>query len=171
METEELRRRIMEVLEYDSETGLFRWKVKPHPRCSDGWFAGNLAGPKRKQYRRFEVCGVSYYVHRLAWMMVTGFWPKSQIDHENQNQMDNRFCNLREATPVDNNKNVRMLSNNTSGFNGVYKCSGSKNWTAMIRVNRKLIHLGCYPTKEEAYAARCKANVEYGFHPNHGRPQ
>ena len=33
----------------------------------------------------------------------------------------------------------------------------------------KLIHLGYFSEKENAISARVEAEVEYGFHDNHGR--
>ena len=39
----------------------------------------------------------------------------------------------------------------------------------MIRIDKKLIHLGMYETIEEATAARLAAEQEHEFHENHGR--
>ena len=166
METEELRRRIMEVLEYDHETGLFRRTVlnKFHLRASQEWQNGTRVGYARKRYRAIRVLGSDYQCHRLAWLISYSEWPSEQIDHINGNRIENLRC----VSPAENNMNTRMASNNTTGFPGVFRCTGSKNFRAMIRVKGKLIHLGCYESPEKAYAVRVEANRTHGFHENHG---
>jgi hypothetical protein len=42
-------------------------------------------------------------------------------------------------------------------------------YRAYIMVNRKQIHLGVYEDINDAIAARKQANIDYGFHANHGK--
>ena len=51
-----------------------------------------------------------------------------------------------------NAKNKRLYKNNNTGFRGVV--SVRKKFTSSIRENGKNIHLGTYPTAEEAYINR-----------------
>ena len=45
----------------------------------------------------------------------------------------------------------------------------NKKYIARIKVNRKHIYLGSYDNLEEAIKARELANINYNFHPNHGK--
>jgi len=42
-------------------------------------------------------------------------------------------------------------------------------YRARIKINSKTIWLGSYDSLEEAVEARHIANINYNFHPNHGR--
>ena len=70
--------------------------------------------------------------------------------------MDNRIENLREATAQENARNSKLHSNNTTGFKGVHFFKQTKRYQAYVGHNGKNIHVGFFPTAEEAYAARSK---------------
>ncbi|QDP61702.1 MAG: hypothetical protein Unbinned4466contig1000_14 [Prokaryotic dsDNA virus sp.] len=82
---------------------------------------------------------------------------------------DNRLCNLRKVTRVENSRNAAIGKNNKSGCTGVHLNKNNKNWVASIKVNGKGILIGSFKNKEEAIKARKEAERKYGFHPNHGR--
>ena len=88
--------------------------------------------------------------HRLAWLYMTGEWPKGDLDHANMNKADNRWCNLREATNAQNGANRGIPTNNKSGFRGVSWAKRHRKWTAHIRAGRKQYTLGYYNAREEA---------------------
>lgn len=70
-----------------------------------------------------------------------------QIDHINGNPLDNRRSNLRVCSASQNMANrPRRLS---SGFRGVRLIRG-KYWAARITYQNKGIHIGCYPTADDA---------------------
>jgi hypothetical protein len=101
---------------------------------------------------------------------MTGVSPKNYIDHINGNRSDNRFSNLREATHAQNRANSKHT--NKIGLKGVglikWIPEGKRRWRAQITHNKKVIHLGCFHTKEEAHLAYCdaakKLHGEF-FHP------
>jgi hypothetical protein len=99
-----------------TETGVFRWRM-----AKKGIYAGAIAGcySVGDGYRQIRINKHPYKEHRLAWLYMTDAWPKREIDHVNGGRIDNRFCNLREATPAENRRNSRNRINNTSGFKGV----------------------------------------------------
>ena len=145
--------RLRELVEYDPASGKFSWrKVRANrsPDNSLGWISWN-------GYCCFSIERRIYRAHRLAWLYMTGQWPKEDIDHKNGERADNRWENLREATRGQNLANKRMDSRNTSGFKGVSWSRKCRKWQSHIKVNRKSMLLGFFETKEEAHAAYCNA--------------
>ena len=107
-------------------------------------------------------------LHNAAYFIMTGEWPKLEVDHEDHNRTNNAWNNLRLATRVDNNRNHSLRSDNTSGHVGVSWNSRKQKWKAQVSINGKCKSLGYYFDIEDAIAARQAANKQYGFHENHG---
>lgn len=150
---EELRRIIL----YDPQTGSFTWKVAAARRVK----VGGPAGGKSGRYVCIRIHGRLYRAHRLAWLYVTGQWPKDQVDHINGVEDDNRFLNLREATNTENQRNRKKKKDNTSGFKGVCFVKSKRLWMASIVVQRKSINLGYFRAPEDAHRAYCAAAKKY----------
>ena len=165
-EDSELRKIVMERLSYDTRTGLFKWKFRTANRIQ----AGDVAGWSTEDgYVRIRILGRNYRAHRLAWLIVYGSFPPDQIDHINGVKHDNRISNLRAVTGLENCRNKPLSSSNTSGYMGVSYNKRMRKWVAKIGVSRKLIYLGCFENKEDAIEARRIAEINYNYHPNHGR--
>jgi hypothetical protein len=75
------------------------------------------------------------------------------VDHKNGNGLDNRRCNIREASLADNQHNMRLSIRNKSGYKGVCWDKYAKKWRAMIGVKGRLKNLGSFTTPQEAAAA------------------
>ena len=75
-----------------------------------------------------------------------------QVDHINQNGLDNRRKNLRIATHSQNLANRKRHKNNTSGYMGVWKDNRRrrKPWRAEVRFHNKKYTCGAHATPEEA---------------------
>jgi len=159
--------RLKQILDYDPETGIFVWKVKPSSNMTIGDTAGCIK--KGLGYRAIGIDKKQYYEHRLAWFYYHGAWPDKEIDHINQNKLDNSILNLHEAHTITNQRNCYKQSNNTSGFNGVCWDSFNETWIAKIMVIGKSITLKTSINYDVCVAARKAANIKYGFSPNHGR--
>ena len=84
-----------------------------------------------------------------------------EVDHINQNKLDNRKCNFREVTRQENVINRPISKRNSSGFIGVYWSKKDKSWYSQITINRKVIHLGYTSTKEKAIIQRLEAELQY----------
>lgn len=85
---------------------------------------------------------------------------KMLIDHINRNRLDNRKCNLRICTTMQNNWNA-IYPRFNGGHRGVIKLNRTNKWLARINVNYECIILGRYNSFEEAVEARLKAEKFY----------
>ena len=152
--------RLKEVLRYDPETGVFTWR-KSRPGCVAGRVAGTTVGTTG--YRQIEIDYKLFRASRLAWLYQTGSFPKKGmlIDHANGKRDDDRWCNLRLATYQQNARNRRPCRRNKSGKVGVSLSTKKGCWDATITINDRTRVLGRYECKEEAIAARCKAERHY----------
>lgn len=139
------------LLSYEPETGQMFWRK-----------TGKLAGFQHKDgYWRVKVKDKSYLAHRLAWIIVTGEWPRADIDHINLVRSDNRWANLREATRSQKRANTKAQRRSATGLKGVTWHTQNKRWLAQIMVNRKRKCLGLYDTPEQAHAAYALAAKEH----------
>ncbi len=139
---------LRENLRYDPSTG-YLWWILPGCKRSLTRPVGHLG----QGYVEFRLGGTQFKAHRVIWALVTGEWPREQIDHKNMNRSDNRWCNLREATFAQNRQNRRCYRNSSCGLKGVTWHKGEKKWRAQIQVNKKRRIIGRYDTPEKAYRA------------------
>jgi len=109
-----------------------------------------------------------YLAHRLAWFYVYGEFP-TMIDHIDGNRTNNKISNLRQVSSKENQCNLTIAANNTSGITGVSFSKERSKWEAKIQIDGKTIHLGRYLDKEDAILARKQGEVKYEFHKNHGK--
>lgn len=149
---------LVSLFNYDPLTGVFVRKVKVCNKSKLGEVAGtiNACG-----YLAISIYKKIYLAHRLAWLYMTGEFPKEQIDHINMNRQDNRWCNLRIANKSENMSNRSKQVNNTSGYKGVYLRKDTNKYVARINVNGLCKILGNYKSAEMAYQAYIKAAKKY----------
>ena len=166
-EDSELRKIVIERLSYDSRTGLFRWKSRASPHVPKGSKAGSLH--KKTGYVKIKILGRDYRAHRLAWLIVYGSFPPDQIDHINGIKHDNRISNLRAVTHAENSRNRSLDIRNKSGYTGITYNKKTNKWIAQIGGTRKRVNLGYFDNLEDAVEARRIAEINYNYHPNHGR--
>ena len=120
-------------------------------------------------YKCGTIFNKGYRTSRVVFAMTNGHWPKQQVDHEDQNKLNNSPDNLRDIDQFENMKNGPLQRNNKSGHTGVSWNKNAHKWVAYIRHGGKRLQLGYFHKKSDAIAAREKANVKYGYHENHGR--
>jgi len=161
---------IKELVHYNPNTGVFTWIKKPSSR-SNRIKVGEAAGftSKVNGYTEIGIRNKTYKIHRLAFLYMTGLMPEHQVDHINHVKDDNRWCNLRLVTNAENQKNTTRNKNNTSGVLGVNWRKDRSKWRAQIMVDGINKELGSYVYFILACIARKQAEVEYGFHENHGK--
>ena len=154
--------RLKALLDYDPDTGVFTWRERADgPPQWNTRFSGTMAGSNlvraSTSYRQIRISPRVYSAHRLAWLWMTGYWPKC-IDHRDCDGLDNRWDNLRECTRRENQGNRRVNSNNSVGIKGVYR-HGHK-YSARISIGGVSKHLGTFETAEAAHAAYFQKAVE-----------
>lgn len=124
-------------------------RVKCHTHISNGVY---YACDNRKRY-----------LHRVILSRILGreLTRKEEVDHINNNTLDNRRENLRLANRVENCQNTRKKSTNKSGYKGVHFHKQSGKWRAQIKVGSKYLSLGLFLTPEIAAEAYKNAAIKY----------
>ena len=154
------------ILDYNPDTGVFRWKEK----ISRKTVVGSVAGTLNKVQNRYsiQINGRLYKSARLAFYMHNGVEPVGEVDHINTISTDNRAQNLRDSTHNQNGMNKGLQSNNTSGFKGVSYHAKRGEFIAYAKVNGKMHFAGWHKTAESASVAaaslRDKLHGEFARH-------
>lgn len=151
---------------YDPATGVFRWAARFGKRGIPGAVAGTTDW---NGYRVVTINGKRHKAHRLAFLVVNGDWPPEAVDHINGDRADNRWSNLRPASPAENQQNRRLQRNNKSGLVGVSWNSRAAKWRAGIRVNGRSLNLGNFDDKHQAHKAHIAAKAS--LHPFQPTPR
>lgn len=144
---------LSEKYSYNPETGIITTKGR-----SKRWPVERELSHinKKSGYIIVDFQDINIRVHRLAWLLYYGRWPKGDIDHINGIRIDNRLCNLRECTRRENAQNT--YKHRQGQLPGIRKRRPtSKRWQAALKVGNKQILLGTFNTELEAYRAYMKA--------------
>lgn len=149
---------VREIFDYDYENG---WLIKKTFRngCPYNKPVGHK--PICNGYGTVRIGDKKYYTHRVIWLWHKGTWPEHEIDHIDQNKINNRIENLRDVSASDNQHNVSIRKDNSSGYPGVYWDKQNEKYHARICVKNKEIFLGLYETKEDAFLAYQLAKIKY----------
>lgn len=158
---EDLRR----VIDYDPTTGKMVWKERKDSGRGAAR-AGKEAGCISCGYRTVHVLGRKTYAHRIAFALTHGRWPQPMCDHINGNRLDNRACNLREATRAQNLRNSRKKVG-ASGIKGVNKSKNGKKWEARVSCGGQKYHKTFDTIEEAAAAARMARERLHGQFARH----
>lgn len=128
---------------YDPESGLLckvgKGELKPCLAKNDKGYVCVYVGNQR------------ILVHRIAWALMTGSLPSTGIDHIDGDRENNRWLNLREATPTQNMCNSatkRKVNDLPRGVVPVKKVRSS--FLARIQYKKRNITLGVFKSPEEA---------------------
>ena len=132
------------------------WKRMLH-RCSS---------PKNKDYKSYGGRGITVCEE---WLDVTNFvaWcdlTRPNIEGLSLDRIDVNGnyepSNCRWADRTTQAVNQRIKGNNTSGFVGVDFRPSENKYVARISILGDRVHIGCFPTKEEAVLARDNYIIE-----------
>ena len=149
------------LLKYNPKTGIFNWAHQLNNNVNYGDIAGH-----RNEFARIVITidHKNYQSNRLAWLYMTGEWPKNEITHINGKNDDNRWANLRYASRQEICKNKSIQRNNKSGIAGVSWIKARRIWHVSIRVDKKDRYLGRFKSKFEASCARKSAENKHGYY-------
>lgn len=142
------------------------WWIKPGPKRRLDRPIGTVAMRGRPDGRKtyYRHVGISvkpgvyekHYVHELIWLYMTGRWADPEVDHENRDGLDNRWCNLREATRSEACANRIVRPNK---LKGAYRAATkSPMWFSHIVKDGKKTYLGLFATEQEAHDAFVEAS-------------
>lgn len=149
--------RLRELLDYDSATGVFKWRSKgPGIKCA-GMVAGCVAERRGIKYRAIRIDRQLYREHRLAWLYVHGEWPDALLDH--RDGPSNGIGNLRKASDTQNLANMKLRADSTTGLKGVTQ-KYCNRWVAQLSAGGKTLYLGMFKTPRDAAEAYDRAAVE-----------
>lgn len=167
------------VIRYVPSTGQFFWKERPSEYFNSDkscciwnaqWANREVGALDEKGYLVTSLGGMQVRLHRLAYFMIHGEWPKVSVDHENGVKSDNRWINLRHASRSENQRNQKRPKTNTSGHKGVIFDKLRQSWYFQMRKDDgSRFSKSGFKTKEEAVTA-CRVMREqlHGQFANHG---
>lgn len=137
--------RARELLAYDPDTGVLRWRVYRNHNARPG----DVAGTDCRGYRYVFADKKGYIAHRLAWLLHYGEWPSMTIDHIDGNKDNNRIENLRDVSVLINAQNQKRASSKSkSGVLGVSRYHNK--YKARILIDGKEVYLGLFASIESA---------------------
>jgi hypothetical protein len=147
----QLKKRLL----YNPRTGAFTWLTGSRGRRDIGKQAGGL--DPSNGHIRIYIGGKRQYASRLAYLYMTGKWPPTALmDHRDHNPANNKWTNIRPATPSQNMCNRRVIR---AGLKGVTPINS--RFKARISINGKKLHLGYFATEAAAHRAYRIAAVKY----------
>ncbi len=144
------------ILDYKPETGGFIWIEAGKGRRNDrvpGYISPD-------GYRMIKINYRLYTSSKLAWLYMTGFWPKCHVDHIDGIRDNDSFENLREATTEENNRNHNKRKLCSSKYKGVYFHKKSKKWLSTIWNGEKSIYLGSFNNELDAHEEYAKIAIK-----------
>ena len=148
-----------EYLAYDPETGIVTQKKNKGTRSKAGTRAGGLNISIGYRYLMFDK--INYLEHRVIWLLTTGDWPKQEIDHINRIRDDNRLCNLREVTRLENSLNSPLRNSNRA--HGVHWVKASNKYKVVFRINGVDKYFGYFSDYDEACKIAEQAKQKLGI--------
>jgi hypothetical protein len=92
----------------------------------------------------------TYYFHQDIMNAPKGY----EIDHINNNGLDNRKSNLRIVNHQTNQFNMRKRLDSSSAYIGVHFCRQRNNYVAQCQHKNKTVNIGRFESEEEAAWAR-----------------
>lgn len=112
-------------------------------------------------YIIINIFKIKYKAHRLAFLYMEGVMPINHVDHDNRIRHDNKWKNLKHATPGTNAKNRSLSNVNKSGCRGVSWDKDKNKWNVKIGKQK----IGQYTSLIKAIKVRLNEEIERGYTP------
>lgn len=157
---------LKECFEIDSnyQSGL-KWKIRPAEHFKSefarniwiGKNSGRMAGSKMANgYYYVKINNSTYLNHRVIFAIYNNIidFDSKQIDHIDNNKLNNNPKNLRLSNAFQNQHNKSKQKNNTSGEKNIFLVKTNNKYRCTMRYYGKNIHIGIFDTLEEAITAR-----------------
>jgi hypothetical protein len=118
------------------------------------WFA-HVDSKKKTVYaeRNVQRADGSWTMQKLHRFLLGLTDPKVLGDHKDGDGLNNLRSNLREANPMQSQRNRGMQSNNSTGVSGVSWNTHAAKYEVHVKLNGKKKHLGLFSPLEDAEAA------------------
>jgi hypothetical protein len=143
--------RLLELLHYDPETGVFTRKQSTG-KCKAGTVFGcrNGHGYTHGWLGRQTAGDKIFKCHHLAWFYVYGEMPTQPIDHIDGVRDNNRIANLRLTNYVLNGQNQRRRKRGSDLSLPFGVTRNGSGFCARICLDKKVYSLGTFKTPKEA---------------------
>lgn len=143
------------------EEGNLLWIVGPRKNKIAGW-------KDKDGYTLLRYKNILVRSHNLIWLMHKGIWPDKEIDHIDNNPLNNKICNLRLTTRKENCSNQKLQNRRVGQFKGVFKNISS--FYVKIKHEGKQNYLGSFKSEyEAAFIYNLKAKELFGKFANYNR--
>lgn len=137
------------VLRYDPATGIFRWARG----CRKGKAAGTVHDARG--FLKVSIAGQRYFLHRLAFLWMTGAMPRSNVEHIDGVRQNNQWQNLREGQRSQK-RAYRAPYREPTGYAGIFWVEG--RYDASVKASGIILNIGTFPTFDEARGAVRRAH-------------
>jgi hypothetical protein len=127
--------------------------------CGSKWWLLTTEAGGRYAYRparRADGGHTTVLMHRI----ITGAAPRQQVDHWDNNGLNNQRENLRVCTRSQNNANKKKAKGQSSIYKGVSWNKTKKCWQAFVKKDGKSMFLGYFDLEQEAAMAYDTRAVE-----------
>ena len=141
---------------FEYKDGNLYWKMCGKRTDLIGTKAGTLNGDRWQ----VTIDKKHYKLHRLIFMMFHGFMP-DEIDHIDNNPLNNRIENLRPASRSEQCCNTSLRIDSTSGIKGVTWDKARNKWIVSINKNKKTVFRGRFDNLELAHLVSLEARNKY----------